>query len=167
MAYTAREIEAATFVDVTANKEVQENLLNNVKISFEVDRYSYKVSDLFSTFAGAVKLRSHSMCLLVQATHNVSNKKEVLYLIRTYKDGIPFADLEDGYLEVRAHVQDLRKDGEIWMLQSTDQQREILYPNDPRVKIGVDEDVKALVGLITPLHEVKENVPCVRLALCF
>ena len=122
MAYTAREIETATLVDVTTNKEVQENLLSNVKISFEIDRYSYK------------------------ATHSVSNKKEVLYLIRTYKDGIPFADLEDGYPEVRAHVQDLRKDGEIWMLQSTDQQREILYPNDPRVKIGVDEDIKALVG---------------------
>ena len=63
MAYTAREIEAITFVDVTANKEVQENLLNNVKISFEVDRYSYKVRASFSTSGGAVKLRSHSLCL--------------------------------------------------------------------------------------------------------
>ena len=44
---TAQEVEAGTWVDVTTDEELKENLRSNPKIQFDGERYSYKVGCWF------------------------------------------------------------------------------------------------------------------------
>lgn len=122
------EIEELTLVDIHADEELQESLVSNVKVSVDSGCYIYKAKyDLVGE-------------------DEKKTRETLLSLIREHKDGIPFADIKDSYPTVSGDVQHLSSLGEVWVLQNTDTQEDILYPNDPKLKkqIVVDADLKEL-----------------------
>ncbi|KAG6543454.1 hypothetical protein Mapa_015124 [Marchantia paleacea] len=118
------EINESCFVDVSANKELFDSLKSNVKVSFDGQRFAYK------------------------SKHDIKCKQELLVLIRKVPEGIPMGDLKDSYPGVISDVQELKASGDIWLLMNSDSQEDIAYPNDPRIKIKVDEDLKQLIRSI-------------------
>ncbi|CAM6098070.1 unnamed protein product [Calypogeia fissa] len=118
------DINDMCYVDVNAHKELFESLKSNVKVAFDGERFSYK------------------------SKHDVKNKAELLVLIRKVPEGIPMGDLKDSYPAVMTDVQELKANGDIWLLMNSDSQEDIAYPNDPRIKIKIDEDLKQLVRSI-------------------
>lgn len=42
------------------------------------------------------------------------------------------------------HLQALKAAGHVWLLSNMDSQEDIVYPNDPKVMIKVDDDLKQL-----------------------
>ncbi|CAI7904991.1 unnamed protein product [Closterium sp. NIES-53] len=79
-----------------------------------------------------------------QAKHELAGRDDLLRLIREHKDGIPMGDVRDSYSGVAAHVQELRALGQAWVLFNADSGDEVLFPNDPRIAIKVDPDIRAL-----------------------
>ncbi|MFS7907529.1 putative transcription factor TFIIE beta subunit, DNA-binding domain, TFA2, Winged helix domain 2 [Helianthus anomalus] len=121
-AFTAEQINEACYVDVKGNKAVFESLAKNPKVNYDGKRFSYK------------------------SKHNVRDQKELLRLIRTFAEGIAVADLKDAYPTVMEDLQvmALKAGRQIWLLSNFDSQEEIAYPNDPRVPIKVDDELKQL-----------------------
>lgn len=121
------EINDLCFVDVKHNKDVFESLKSNVKVSFDGQRFAYK------------------------SKHDLKNKDELLVLVRKLPEGVPMGDLKDSYPGIQADVQDLKATGKVWVLMNSDSQEDIVYPNDPKIVIKVDEDLKQLIrGIDTP-----------------
>ena len=50
-------------------------------------------------------------------------------------------------------MQDLKASGQVWLLMNSDSQEDIAYPNDPKVQIKVDDDVKDLFRSIEKPRE--------------
>ncbi|KMT05088.1 hypothetical protein BVRB_7g172420 [Beta vulgaris subsp. vulgaris] len=57
---------------------------------------------------------------------------------------MPVIDLKDSYLSVMEDLQILKADRKVWLLSNFDSQEDIVYPNDPRFPIKVDDDLKQL-----------------------
>uniref|UniRef100_A0A803MHI7 TFIIE beta domain-containing protein n=1 Tax=Chenopodium quinoa TaxID=63459 RepID=A0A803MHI7_CHEQI len=119
-ALTPEQINQVCHVDVYANKTVFESLKNNPKVSYDGQCFSYK------------------------SKHEVKNKDQLLVLIRRYPEGMPIVDLKDSYINVMEDLQALKADRKVWLLSNFDSQEDIVYPNDPRVPIKVDDDLKQL-----------------------
>jgi transcription initiation factor TFIIE subunit beta len=119
-ALTPAEINEACYVDINANKGVFESLKKNVKVNYDGHRFSYK------------------------SKHDLKDKHELLVLIRKAPEGVAVIDLKDAYPSVLDDLQELKASGDVWLLSNYDSQEDIVYPNDPKVKIKVDEDVKQL-----------------------
>ncbi|CAI7805830.1 unnamed protein product [Closterium sp. NIES-54] len=117
---TAEQVEAVTMVDVTTSRELQASLRANPKVAVHGNTYIYK------------------------AKHELAGRDDLLRLIREHKDGIPMGDVRDSYSGVAAHVQELRALGQAWVLFNADSGDEVLFPNDPRIAIKVDPDIRAL-----------------------
>lgn len=115
------EINDACFVDVKNHKEVFESLKSNVKVSFDGQRFAFK------------------------AKHDLKGKAELLVLIRKVPEGLPMSDLKDSYTGVTTDIQELKASGQVWVLMNSDTQDDIIYPNDPRISVKVDDDLKQLV----------------------
>ncbi|KAJ7952348.1 Transcription initiation factor IIE subunit beta [Quillaja saponaria] len=119
-ALTPEQINEACYVDVNANKAVFDSLRNNLKVSYDGRRFSYK------------------------SKHDLKDKSQLLYLIRKFPEGIAVIDLKDSYPNVMEDLQALKAAGQIWLLSNFDSQEDITYPNDPRANIKVDDDLKQL-----------------------
>ncbi|XP_010274001.1 PREDICTED: transcription initiation factor IIE subunit beta-like [Nelumbo nucifera] len=119
-ALTPEQINEACFVDVNANKAVFDSLTNNPKVNYDGRCFSYK------------------------SKHDVKDKNQLLVLIRKLPEGIAVIDLKDAYPTVMEDLQALKAAGQIWLLSNFDSQEDIAYPNDPRVPIKVDDDLKQL-----------------------
>lgn len=119
-ALTPAEINEACYVDINANKGVFESLKKNVKVNYDGHRFSYK------------------------SKHDLKDKHELLVLIRKAPEGVAVIDLKDAYSSVLDDLQELKAAGDVWLLSNYDSQEDIVYPNDPKVKIKVDDDVKQL-----------------------
>ncbi|KAL9238698.1 hypothetical protein vseg_013087 [Gypsophila vaccaria] len=117
-ALTPEQINDACYVDVNANKAVFESLRNNPKVYYDGRCFSYK------------------------AKHEVKNKEQLLVLIRKFPEGMPVIDLKDAYPNVMEDLQTLKNERKVWLLSNFDSQEDIVYPNDPRVPIRVDDDIK-------------------------
>ncbi|KAK6935356.1 TFA2, Winged helix domain 2 [Dillenia turbinata] len=117
---TPEQINDACYVDVNANKAVFDSLRNNPKVTYDGRCFSYK------------------------SKHKLKNKTELLTLIRRYVEGIAVIDLKDAYPTVMEDLQALKAAGEVWLLSNFDSQEDIAYPNDPKVKIKVDDELKQL-----------------------
>lgn len=117
---TPAEINEACYVDINANKGVFESLKKNVKVNYDGHRFSYK------------------------SKHDLKDKHELLVLIRKAPEGVAVIDLKDAYPSVLDDLQELKAAGDVWLLSNYDSQEDIVYPNDPKVKIKVDDDVKQL-----------------------
>jgi len=121
------EINDLCFVDVKNNKDVFESLKSNVKVAFDGQRFAYK------------------------SKHDLKNKDELLVLVRKLPEGVPMGDLKDSYPGIAADVQELKASGKVWVLMNSDSQEDIVYPNDPKIVIKVDDDLKQLIrGIDTP-----------------
>lgn len=118
---TAVQVEQVTSVDLTTSRELQEALKSNPKVAFDGGKYMYK------------------------AKHDLTGRDDLLRLIREHKDGLPLSDVKDSYTAVMAHVQELRSVGQIWVLFNSDNQEEVVFPNDPRIHVTVDADIRQLV----------------------
>eukprot|EP00271_Cylindrocystis_brebissonii_P004843 TRINITY_DN16762_c0_g1_i1.p1 TRINITY_DN16762_c0_g1~~TRINITY_DN16762_c0_g1_i1.p1 ORF type:complete len:279 (+),score=56.94 TRINITY_DN16762_c0_g1_i1:609-1445(+) len=131
---TPEEILALTYVDIDDSEELRENLAKNMKVTFTGTHYMYK------------------------AKHELNGKPELLHLIRQNKDGIALSEVKDSYANVPADVQELRSAGHVWGIQNSDTLDDILYPNDPKIQMTVDEDIKSLVrGIKLPSFEEIEK----------
>ncbi|GAA0138887.1 general transcription factor [Lithospermum erythrorhizon] len=117
-AFTPEQINGVCYVDILANKAVFDSLKNNLKVRYDGNRFSYK------------------------SKHALKNKDQLLVLIRKFPEGIAIIDLKDSYTTVMEDLQTLRTAGQIWLLSNFDSQEDIAYPNDPRVNIKVDDDLK-------------------------
>ncbi|XP_071730731.1 transcription initiation factor IIE subunit beta-like [Rutidosis leptorrhynchoides] len=117
---TAEQINEACYVDVKVNKAVFESLAKNPKVNYDGKCFSYK------------------------SKHNVRDQEELLRLITTFAEGIAVADLKDAYPTVTKDLQALKSDRKIWLLSNFDSQEEIGYPNDPKLHIKVDNELKQL-----------------------
>ncbi|RWV99677.1 hypothetical protein GW17_00037405, partial [Ensete ventricosum] len=51
-------------------------------------------------------------------------------------------EVKDSYPSVMEDLQALKAVGQIWLLSNMDSQEDIVYPNDPKVMIKVDDDIK-------------------------
>ncbi|KAK9994983.1 hypothetical protein SO802_024686 [Lithocarpus litseifolius] len=126
-AFTPEQINEVTSVDINANKAVFDSLRNNLKVNYDGKRFSYK------------------------SKHDLRDKEQLLYLIRKFVWGIAVIDLKDAYPTVMEDLQALKAAGQIWLLSNFDSQEDIAYPNDPRVPIKVDDDLKQLfLGIELP-----------------
>lgn len=128
-ALTPEKIEEMCFVDVKKNKDVFDSLKNNVKVSFDGQRFSYK------------------------SKHDLKTKQDLLVLIRKVPEGVPTGDLKDSYPGILKDLQELKASGQVWLLMNSDSQEDIAYPNDPKVQIKVDDDVKELIRSIEKPRE--------------
>ncbi|KAK9131604.1 hypothetical protein Scep_011132 [Stephania cephalantha] len=120
LAFTPEQINEACYVDANANKAVFDSLRNNPKVSYDGKRFSYK------------------------SKHDLKDKSELLVLIRKFPEGIQVIDLKDAYPTVLEDLQALKAAGDVWLLSNFDSQEDIVYPNDPRSVIKVDDDLKQL-----------------------
>ncbi|XP_043718775.1 general transcription factor IIE subunit 2-like [Telopea speciosissima] len=120
LAHTPEQINEACYVDVNANKAVFDSLRNNPKVHYDGRCFSYK------------------------SKHDLKDKNQLLVLIRKFPEGIAIIDLKDAYLTVMEDLQALKAAGQVWLLSNFDSQEDIAYPNDPRVPIKVDDDLKQL-----------------------
>ncbi|KAJ4951597.1 hypothetical protein NE237_028429 [Protea cynaroides] len=120
LAYTPEQINEACYVDVNANKAVFDSLRNNPKVHYDGRCFSYK------------------------SKHDLKDKNQMLVLIRKFPEGIAIIDLKDAYPTVMEDLQALKAAGQVWLLSNFDSQEDIAYPNDPRVPIKVDDDLKLL-----------------------
>ncbi|XAR70325.1 hypothetical protein NMG60_11027144 [Bertholletia excelsa] len=119
-AFTPEQIKEACHVDVNANKAVFDSLRKNPKVNYDGRCFSYK------------------------SKHDLKDKNQLLVLVRKFPEGIAVIDLKDAYPNVMEDLQALRAAGQIWLLSNFDSQEDIAYPNDPRVPIKVDDDLKQL-----------------------
>ncbi|XP_030551624.1 general transcription factor IIE subunit 2-like [Rhodamnia argentea] len=119
-AFTPEQINEACYVDMLSNKAVFDSLANNPKVYYDGQRFSYK------------------------SKHDVKDKNQLLKLIRSYTEGIAVIDLKDAYPTVMEDLQALKAAGQVWLLSNFDSQEDIAYPNDPKVPIKVDDDLKQL-----------------------
>lgn len=119
-AFTPEQINEACYVDINGNKAVFDSLRNNLKVHYDGNRFSYK------------------------SKHALKNKDQLLILIRKFPEGIAVIDLKDAYPTVMEDLQALKGAGQIWLLSNFDSQEDIAFPNDPRVPIKVDDDLKQL-----------------------
>ncbi|QHO58163.1 hypothetical protein HN51_012650 [Arachis hypogaea] len=119
-ALTPEQINEACYVDMKANKDVFDNLRKNPKVNYDGQCFSYK------------------------SKHNLKDKIQLLHLIRKFPEGIAVIDLKDSYPTVMEDMQALKAVRQIWLLSNFDSQEDIAYPNDPRVPIKVDDDLKQL-----------------------
>ncbi|XP_057968385.1 uncharacterized protein LOC131157936 [Malania oleifera] len=119
-AFTPEQINEACYVDINANKAVFDSLRNNLKVHYDGKRFSYK------------------------SKHDLKDKSQLLVLIRKFAEGIAVIDLKDAYPTVIEDLQALKAAGQVWLLSNFDSQEDIVYPNDPRAVIKVDDDIKQL-----------------------
>ncbi|CAL5360026.1 hypothetical protein CsSME_00050393 [Camellia sinensis var. sinensis] len=119
-ALTPEQINEVCYVDINANKAVFDSLRNNLKVHYDGRCFSYK------------------------SKHDLKDKNQLLILVRKFPEGIAVIDLKDAYPNVMEDLQALKSAGQIWLLSNFDSQEDIAYPNDPRVPIKVDDDLKLL-----------------------
>lgn len=117
---TPQQINEATYVDINGNKAVFDSLKNNHKVSYDGRRFSYK------------------------SKHDLKGKDNLLTLIRKHPEGLPVVDVKDAYPTVLEDLQALKAAGQVWLLSNMDSQEDIVYPNDPKAVIKVDDDLKQL-----------------------
>ncbi|XP_066342299.1 uncharacterized protein [Miscanthus floridulus] len=119
-AFTAEQINEATYVDIHGNKAVSDSLRNNPKVQYDGRRFSYK------------------------SKHDLKGKDQLLVLIRKFAEGLAVMEIKDAYPTVMEDLQALKAAGEVWLLSNMDSQEDIVYPNDPKTKTKVDDDLKLL-----------------------
>ncbi|CAL5355609.1 unnamed protein product [Camellia sinensis] len=119
-AFTPEQINEACYVDINSNKAVFDSLRNYPKVNYDGRCFAYK------------------------SKHALKDKNQLLILIRKFPEGIAVIDLKDAYPTVMEDLQALKAAGQIWLLSNFDSQEDIAYPNDPRVPIKVDDDLKLL-----------------------
>uniref|UniRef100_A0A0D9UZX0 TFIIE beta domain-containing protein n=1 Tax=Leersia perrieri TaxID=77586 RepID=A0A0D9UZX0_9ORYZ len=79
-----------------------------------------------------------------KSKHDLKGKDQLLVLVRKYPEGLAVVEVKDAYPTVLEDLQALKAAGEVWLLSNMDSQEDIVYPNDPKSKIKVDDDLKQL-----------------------
>ncbi|KAG8056626.1 hypothetical protein GUJ93_ZPchr0002g24744 [Zizania palustris] len=87
-----------------------------------------------------------------KSKYDLKGKDQLLVLVRKYLEGLAIVEVKDAYPTVLEYVQALKAAGEVWMLSNMDSQEDIVYPNDPKAKIKVDDDLKQLFQEIELPH---------------
>ncbi|KAB1223492.1 General transcription factor IIE subunit 2 [Morella rubra] len=152
-AFTPELINEACYVDLNANKAVFDSLRNNPKVHYDGKRFAYK--------------SKHDLKDKNQLLHLIRKFPEGIAVI-DLKDAYPsvMEDLQEclettiglfsqgdslgAVLDLIHGRQELgsgkalKAAGQIWLLSNFDSQEDIAYPNDPRVPIKVDDDLKQL-----------------------
>ncbi|TVU48220.1 hypothetical protein EJB05_07849 [Eragrostis curvula] len=107
-AFTAEQINEATYVDIAGNKDVFEYFMDNVKVLFDGKRYSYKPK------------------------HDLKVRDGLLKKIRDNADALDVADVIDSYPSVLEDLQALKESGDIVWLSGTEEG--VVYPTILSIK---------------------------------
>ncbi|XP_039145667.1 uncharacterized protein LOC120282903 [Dioscorea cayenensis subsp. rotundata] len=119
-ALTPEKINQACNVDISSNKVVFESLKNNPKVNYDGKCFSYK------------------------RKHDLKGKAELLSLIRKFPDGIAVVDVKDAYPTIMEDLKALKAADQIWIVTNMDSKEDIAYPNNPKVMMTVDDDLKQM-----------------------
>ncbi|KAH7656539.1 Transcription initiation factor IIE beta subunit protein, partial [Dioscorea alata] len=119
-ALTPETINEACNVDISSNKVVFESLKNNPKVNYDGKCFSYK------------------------RKHDLKGKEELLSLIRKFPDGIAVMDVKDAYPTIMEDLKALKAADQIWILTNMDSKEDIAYPNNLKVMMTVDDDLKQM-----------------------
>ncbi|URD97963.1 factor IIE subunit [Musa troglodytarum] len=119
-AFTPEDINEVCYVDVNSNKALFDSLKKNTKVKYDGKRFSYK------------------------SKYDIKGKDQLLSLVRKYPEGLQVVEVKDSYPSVLEDLQALKTAGQVWLLSNMDSQEDIVYPNDPKVMIKVDDDLKQL-----------------------
>ncbi|KMZ59379.1 putative Transcription initiation factor IIE subunit beta [Zostera marina] len=119
-AFTAEQINEVCYVDINGNRGVFDSLKNNHKVKYDGNRFSYK------------------------SKHDLKDKTQLLGLIRKFPEGLPVIDVKDAYPSVMEDLQAIKAEGHVWLLSNMDSQEDIVYPNDTKSVVKVDDEMKQL-----------------------
>ncbi|KAE8690076.1 omega-amidase NIT2-A-like [Hibiscus syriacus] len=76
------------------------------------------------------------------AKYHVKSRDELIILFREYLQAILLTDLKDAYPNVIEDLQALKSAGQTWHISDFDSHNEIVFPNDSRVIMEVDDEIK-------------------------
>eukprot|EP00850_Spirogloea_muscicola_P002637 SM000010S04275 [mRNA] locus=s10:599826:601305:- [translate_table: standard] len=117
-----------------------------------LERKAFTTQEIYSTLYVDIdknKELQENLKANVKAKHELENKEQLLKLIRQILDGTPIADIKDAYPGVLNDVQELKAAGQIWAITNTDNNEEVVYPNDPKLMgFKVEDDLKQLLRSI-------------------
>ncbi|PAN51313.1 hypothetical protein PAHAL_9G584900 [Panicum hallii] len=119
-AFTAEQINEATYVDIHGNKALFDNLRNNPKVKLDRRHFSYKPA------------------------HVLTGRDQLHSLIKKQLDGIVVEEVKDANPSILEDLQALKASGDVWWLSGTNSQEDTTHFNDPRYRITVDIDLKQL-----------------------
>ncbi|XP_078153028.1 uncharacterized protein LOC144548199 [Carex rostrata] len=118
-ALTPEEIYNGCYVNIHDNKnEIHDSLRNNPKVFFDGKRFSYK------------------------SKHDLKGKDDLLRLIRRNVEGLPVIDVKDSYTSVMDDLMALKVENLVWLVTSIDSEEDIVYPNEPKFVVRIDNDIK-------------------------
>ncbi|PPE01849.1 hypothetical protein GOBAR_AA31141 [Gossypium barbadense] len=157
-AFTPEQINEACYVDVNGNKDVFEGLRKNPKVNYDGKRFSYKAKhDVKNKNELLVLIRKYIEGIAVIDLRDAyPNVMEDLQLVRLGGKALltPKANCFPLLLRLKSAFRTpnamengglgLKAAGQIWLLSNFDSQEDIAFPNDPRVPIKVDDDLKEL-----------------------
>ncbi|KAI6679041.1 hypothetical protein NL676_039837 [Syzygium grande] len=93
---------------------------------------------IFYSLASNPKVRCDGQWFSYKSKHDVKDKNQLLKLIRSHMVEVAVIDLKDAFPNA------LKTAGQVWLLLNFGSQEDIADPNDPKVPIKVDDDLKQL-----------------------
>ncbi|KAF1861399.1 hypothetical protein Lal_00025701 [Lupinus albus] len=152
-ALTPDQINQVCYVDMNANRNVFESMRKNPKIKYDGERFSYKskhdVRDRkellvlirkFLEGIAVIDLKDAYPTVMEDLQSPVVTGVK-RWLLNVITEGVQFCI---NHLAAWRGIPALKAAGQIWLLSNFDSQEDIAYPNDPRVPIKVDDDLKLL-----------------------
>eukprot|EP01025_Chloroclados_australasicus_P061980 TRINITY_DN8137_c0_g2_i1.p1 TRINITY_DN8137_c0_g2~~TRINITY_DN8137_c0_g2_i1.p1 ORF type:complete len:324 (-),score=82.55 TRINITY_DN8137_c0_g2_i1:315-1286(-) len=126
---TLEEIDEKLNFDIQGDEALQQALMETGRIEIMDGVYKFK------------------------AKYQISDKFGLLELLKNFQnEGLPADDLKDSYKNVMNDIEELKKSRDLYGIWSTDIKGYMLYPQDPALKIDVDDDlVEFYRGIEHPL----------------
>eukprot|EP01026_Neomeris_dumetosa_P065069 TRINITY_DN6232_c0_g1_i1.p1 TRINITY_DN6232_c0_g1~~TRINITY_DN6232_c0_g1_i1.p1 ORF type:complete len:313 (+),score=71.45 TRINITY_DN6232_c0_g1_i1:161-1099(+) len=115
---TLEEIDDKLNFDIQGDEALQQALVDTGRIELTDGVYKFK------------------------AKYQISDKFELLELLRQYLNvGLPAEDLKDSYKNVMSDIEELKQSRDLYAIWSTEIKGMMLYPQDPALKLDVDDDL--------------------------
>eukprot|EP01024_Parvocaulis_polyphysoides_P053651 TRINITY_DN5359_c0_g1_i2.p2 TRINITY_DN5359_c0_g1~~TRINITY_DN5359_c0_g1_i2.p2 ORF type:complete len:308 (-),score=79.39 TRINITY_DN5359_c0_g1_i2:40-963(-) len=115
---TLEEIDEKLNFDIQGEESLQQALMETGRIEVQGGVYRFK------------------------AKYQISDKFELLELLKQFANaGLPAEDLKDSYKNVMTDIEELKKSRDLYSIWSTEIKGYMLYPQDPVLKLDVDDDL--------------------------
>jgi len=117
---TPEQLSEQTDIPLTQDTALLEFFKENPKVAYEGGQFRY------------------------QALHKIANKQELLSFIDKNPEGTIIAEIKDSYKNLVDDIKEYAAAERVWVLQNSDTNEDIVYPNDPRLRIKIDNDIQDL-----------------------
>eukprot|EP01023_Acetabularia_acetabulum_P026219 TRINITY_DN2494_c0_g1_i3.p1 TRINITY_DN2494_c0_g1~~TRINITY_DN2494_c0_g1_i3.p1 ORF type:complete len:314 (+),score=77.51 TRINITY_DN2494_c0_g1_i3:205-1146(+) len=115
---TLEEIDEKLNFDIQGEESLRQALIETGRIEIQDGVYRFK------------------------AKYQICDKFELLELLKQYSNqGLPAEDLKDSYKNVTNDIEELKKTRDLYAIWSTEIKGYMLYPQDPVLKLDVDDDL--------------------------